>query len=110
MSTTDEVLGSIDHALTDWGTSDDAMRWTPGVAPPLREIPDRRPSAMFVAFIATAEPFRAAMEKLVEVLNTTRPEITRLLAALEASERDAKAHAQWTAYRARSRRRTRSKR
>lgn len=33
MSTTDEVIGSIDHTLRDYGISPDAMRWTPAPAP-----------------------------------------------------------------------------
>lgn len=29
MSRTDDVLAAIDHAVRDYGISDDAMRWTP---------------------------------------------------------------------------------
>ena len=39
MSTTDEVVGSIDHTLRDWSISRDAMRWSPESQPQPAEPP-----------------------------------------------------------------------
>lgn len=68
MSTTDEVIGSIDQTLRDYGTSDDAMRWTPQPAPPRpAALPQLRPPsfARVVIRIDTA-PFVAAMRSITK--------------------------------------------
>jgi len=57
MSQADDVLDNIDHALHDWATSADAMRWTPQQQPAPAFTPDQ------------LEAFRRAFGAVGEVIN-----------------------------------------
>lgn len=114
MSTTDEVIGSIDHALRDFDTSDDAMRWTPEPAPPRPAAPMpqfRPPSFARVVIRIDTAPFQAAMRSIMQAYQDAFRSLFRkvrdLLLQDQVNERRSQMH---SAYRARARRRTRSKR
>jgi hypothetical protein len=116
MSTTDEVIGSIDHALRDFATGPDAMRWSPD-PPKVRD----RASIFTLALQADVTRFTAAMaEATVRWEAAFRPVLKAVAKAMaemgnalwvppdsERAERLANMHA---AYRSRARRRTRRNR
>jgi hypothetical protein len=55
VSSTDEVLDAIDHALRDCGTSPDAMRWTPD-QPGDQSSPFRVPDRSGWTYLGEAAP------------------------------------------------------
>lgn len=119
MSTADDVIDSIEHALKDWGTSPDAMRWTPGVPPAQRPTLTPLPS---IAGVINAHviPFQEAMRQVQEAINLSMrdvmAEISKMIDAFAKPGRhldlagDERRSTMRATYRARARRRTRSHR
>lgn len=126
MSTADDVIDSIDHALQDWSASPDAMRWTPEPAPPRNSLPSRwhqpagSPYPYLWSAVTSAAVFEEAMQGVRAAFDRTLREVvaetTKLPATFAATFADvheaenARRSAMHTAYRARARRRTRSHR
>jgi hypothetical protein len=111
MSTTDEVIGSIDHALRDFATGPDAMRWTPEPPPEgWRVAPVAWPQVTFAADISG---FQAAIERARDAFRPMFEAVLKLALAfsqLPDPASDARRTRLHTTYRARSRRRTRRNR
>lgn len=120
MTTTDDVLGSIDHALRDFDTSDDAMRWTPEPAPPLPQL--RPPGFARVVIRVDIAPFMAAVRSITKAFGRLGNMLAKYGHALGNPDHDVvrchrcRPYANPTplrhgpAYRARARRRTRRNR
>jgi hypothetical protein len=87
MTTSDNVLDNIDHALHDWDTSPDAMRWTPE-APP-GPVPRFDPVVFAAAANRFADAYRAAMRGLVQKLNEMSPVILRAFRLMQSFDADA---------------------
>lgn len=109
MTTTDDVIGSIDHALRDYGISNDAMRWTPEPAPP-RPVPSPLRFAD-VRITVDIAPFRAAMTQVAQAWREVFGKfVSAMLTFLNDPTAIDRQHRMHVAYRARARRRTRRNR
>jgi hypothetical protein len=111
MTNADGVLDQIDHALHDWDTSDDAMRWTPE---PVPVQPQLDPEAVRLALVRVGEVATRAMEayrsiftqfaaKMADLLPRMN-ELGRQIREMQAAERQHNLH---VAYRRRQKRRSR---
>lgn len=111
MTHADDVLDSIDHALHDWDTSADAMRWTPE---PIPVPPQLDPEAVRLALVRVGEVATRAVEayrsiftqfaaKMADLLPRMN-ELGRQIREAQAAERQHNLH---VAYRHRTRRRNR---
>lgn len=67
MTTVPDIVDTIDHALDDWSTSADAMRWTPE-APTVRARPVVRLDLVEIA--RAFDAFGTAVRHLGETLNS----------------------------------------
>ena len=77
MTNADGVLDQIDHALHDWDTSGDAMRWSAERPPTWPPVPTFDPMAFSRAANRFAEAYRAAIRGLVQKINEMSPVILR---------------------------------
>lgn len=121
MSTTDEVIGSIDHALRDTTLGRDAMRWMPG-GPPAdwRVAPVAWPPANTEAIGRISDAFGHVTVTFSTSVGQFVKEVSEAMRKVVANawpqsvarcERDRlRRQALHAAYRTRARRRTRSRR
>jgi hypothetical protein len=98
MTTSDNVLDNIDHALHDWDTSADAMRWTP------EPINAPQPTVMDItaSMIRVAEVMRDAQEKLARAFTNMASQVVKIQAELRrlmAGQREAEAQIRRSAMR-----------
>jgi hypothetical protein len=103
MSTTEDVLTSIDHTLRDFDVSNDAMRWTPEPTPH-REVIAPDFTAFFTAAQRAAADISRVMAKVTRTIAEWSPriqELRRQLAAVEAAQAADRRSAMRTAYRQR---------
>jgi hypothetical protein len=95
---TRDILDQIDHVLDDDGTSVDAMRWTPEVAPEPPTPPN--PAAALQRFATVAievnlEPFLAAMRNAAQQVGAIMRRHKRtfhLVAVAQLPPRDRRRH------------------
>lgn len=111
MSNADGVLDQIDHALHDWDTSGDAMRWTPE-PPPKPAAPTILDISAPMLRVATA--VQEANAKIVRAFTNMAKQIVRLqvqIRRLTAAQAEAEAQIRRTAmhreYHRRQKRRSR---
>lgn len=90
MTTSDNVLDNIDHALHDWDMSPDAMRWTPepvnAPQPPVLDVT--------ASMIRMGEVMRDAQEKLARAFTNMATSIIKIqvqIRHLIAGQREAEA-------------------
>ena len=89
MTNSDDVLDSIDHALHDWDTSADAMRWTPVVAPEPTVVVN-----VTASMIRVADAMRDAQTKIARAFINMTSQVARLqveLRRLRAGQFEAEA-------------------
>lgn len=119
MSTTDEVIGSIDHALRDFETGPDAMRWAPESAadgwriapvvwPPTPSLDAlARASQAFGQVMVT---IAADVGRFVEAIGKAMADISGAFWVPPGSQKSDRLRQMHSAYHQRARRRTRSRR
>ena len=111
MTHADDVLNSIDHALHDWDTSADAMRWTPEVPKPpaVPTVIDMLPSMVRVARVVQEanENLVRAFSNMVTQVVKLQVQIRRLVDGQLEAEAQIRRSAMHTAYRRRQKRRNR---
>lgn len=103
MTGVDELLAQIDHALEDYDTSADAMRWTPEQSSD-RQV-SRRPQYATVMFNVDWSGFNAAIERCQQQLRAAMPLIAKAIRQVETArashaqqpvdETDPRAHVLW---------------
>ena len=110
MSHADGVLDQIDHALHDWGTSRDAMRWSPEAAPPPTPVPAFDPVAFSTAVNRFAAAYREAMRGFALKLNEWSPVLSRAFRLMQQmdTEGQIRRSAMRREYHRRQKRRSRS--
>ena len=85
MSTADQIIDHIDHALGDYDVSYDAMRWSPEVPP---QVPGVDRAIVVVSIDTTAitaqfEQLRTALQALGEVAQARLEEVGRTFEAMK---------------------------
>lgn len=107
----DPTIDAIDHALDDWETSGDAMRWTmdPQVKPTPRLVIDIDPEP----FLRAVRNAVRAITKAMAQFQLAAVKVSRLMAAAEEQEtrmRRARMHAAYRQRQLARRRRNRRRR
>jgi hypothetical protein len=82
MTTSDSVLDNIDHALHDWNTSPDAMRWRP--EPPPATVDYKK---MRIAFQVIGQHVQTQMRALNKAMQQVGKVYTQVAHRLMAHDR-----------------------
>lgn len=72
-----DIIATIDHAIGDWETSPDAMRWGPTVTP--------RPAGILIDLAPLVEAAQRVIRNMARILNN--PAFRQIMAQLAAIER-----------------------